>query len=120
MKIEDDEKMDRLERMINNFFDNSINKNKHPKYGNIFSRHRRGRGRGLTEPYLLKCIRKTKKRGISGCFFNEEKNFYQFYSYHDSYYRNQANKAIRRIDNNEIINNGSMYRKIYPYECMCW
>ena len=112
--------MNKLEIMIINFFNNVSYRNKHSKYGDIFTRHRRGRGRGLTEPFLLKCIKKSKKRGISGCYFDKEKNHYQFYSYHNSFYRSQANKAIRRLDNEESINNGSMYKKIYPYECMCW
>ena len=115
--------MDRLDYLLDNYYnqiDNST-RNKHPKYGSrIYSRHRRGRGRGLTEPYLLKCIRKSKKGGISGCYFDTEKNRYEFYSYHNSYYRNQANKAIRRLDNEDRLSNGSMYRKIYPYESMCW
>lgn len=116
--------MERLEILIDNYFKEIklvFTRNKHSKYGDTFRRHKRGRGRGLTEPYLLRCKRKSLSgKGISGCYFDEEKNCYQFYSYHDSFYRTQANKAIRRLDNEDKIINGSMYRKIYPYECMCW
>lgn len=116
--------MEKLELLIDNYFKEIklvSNRNKHSKYGNTFARHKRGRGRGLIEPFLLKVKRNLSYgKGISGCYFNEERNHYCFYSYHDSFYRTQANKAIRRLDNEEKIINGSMYRKIYPYECMCW
>lgn len=117
--------MRRLDKLIDDYFERLRlefkNRNKHSKYGNVLSRPKRGRGRGFTEPFLLKCKRKfLKGRGISGCYFNKRKNHYEFYSYHDSFYRTQASKAIRRLDKKEIISNGSMYKKIYPYQCMCW
>ena len=111
---------DKLDLLIENYLLNLIEKNKHPKYGNIVQRHRRGRGRGFIEPYLLKCIRKSKKVGISGCYYDENKNRYIFYSYHNQYFRNQANKAIRKLSNEDNLSNGSFYKKVYDYECMCW
>lgn len=108
-----------FELLLSAFLDGSEKiKSKHPKYGSKKNSRRRGRGRGYTYPYLLKCKRKAREGwGLSGCWFDEDKGRYCFYSYNSSYLRNVANRHVRRFSGD--VGNHAFYRKIYDYAWEC-
>ena len=111
--------MKSFELLLATFLDASESiKSKHKKYGAQKIVHKRGRGRGCTLPYLRKCKRKSHNPTLSFCEFDENKGFYQFWSYHNKHLRRLAAKCVRRYLDD--IGNHSFYRKIYDYQWNCW
>ncbi|MBR1645557.1 MAG: hypothetical protein IJ685_02145 [Selenomonadaceae bacterium] len=93
-------------------------KSNHKKYGTQKIFRRRGRGRGLTLPYLRKCKKKSLNPTLSFCEFDEEKGYYRFWSYHNKYLRRLAAKNVRKYSDD--IGDYAFYKKIFDYQWSCW